>query len=505
MIIDLGPVGTGIVKDTQPHLLPPGVWSDGRNVRFADQAAHAAPGTSAALGTPGIAPHFLLPIGNQWVYAGLNKIYATDQTTHANITRQSGGVDVNYTATANTWTGGVLSGIAILNNGSDLPQYWPTASLSTKLADLANWPTNIKCASMRPFGNYLVALDLTIGGVRYPYRLRWSHPAEPGAVPASWDIADATKDAGEVDLGEGEDALIDCRGLSGQAIVYKERSTWAMRPVGGNLVFGFQRLFSESGLIGRLAHTGFGETHFVVTQDDIIAHNGVQILPLIQGRLRRWFFNAIHSQARNKIVVAHDPQAGEILVTVPQAGDGIARLAMVWHIRDNAWSIRELPGHAHLAFGPISPPQPTWDSLTQTWDSYTQIWDPFVPSRLVGANPGAIRFDALTGNTANGTAQVCRLERTGLLLDSPNLKQIIRVFPRIDIRPANQTVNLFLGTQGSPDDPVAWRGPFAIAPGQRKLDVRLTGRYIAVAIESRADVAWSLYGLSFEIIERGPR
>lgn len=505
MIVDLGPAGTGINKDTQAHQLPPGVWSDGRNVRFTDQVAYSGAGTEPALGTPGIAPYYLLPVAGKIVYAGLNKVYATDQVTHANITRQTTGADVDYSASSHSWTGGILSGISILNNGSDLPQYWSNSDLTVKLADLANWPTNIKCASMRPFGNYLVALDLTIDNIRYPFRLRWSHPAVPGAVPSSWDIADATKDAGEMDLGEGDDVLVDCRPLGSQNIIYRERSAWAMRPVGGSLIFGFQRIFSETGLIGRLAHTAFADSHFVVTADDVIVHNGVQPQSVIHARLRRWFFNTIHPQARNKVVVGYDPQAGEIFVTVPQTEDGLARLVMVWNIRENLWSIREIPGLTHLVSSPVQPNQPVWDSVTQTWDSYRKIWDPFISTRMVGANPGATRFDTLTGNLANGNPQICRLERTGLLLDSPNQKQITRVYPRIDIAPANQTVNLYVGAQDHPAAPVQWRGPYPIKAGQKQVDVRLTGRYIALAIESRADVAWSLYGIALDVTEKGLR
>ena len=41
-----------------------------------------------------------------------------------------------------------------------------------------------------PVQNYLIALDLTKSGTRYPHMVKWSAAADPGTVPASWDETD---------------------------------------------------------------------------------------------------------------------------------------------------------------------------------------------------------------------------------------------------------------------------------------------------------------------------
>lgn len=502
---DFGPVaGVGLIRDVPGHELPPGAWSAGQNVRFLNAAVMSGSGYQPVFSAAplAIAPQFLLPVGNRWIYCGLNQVYATDQNSHAEITRAAGG----YTASQNTWSGGILTGLAVLNNGVDVPQYWPAVDLNTRLADLPNWPANLRAASLRPFQNYLVALDLTEGGTRYPTLLRWSHPADPNAVPLSWDIADPTRDAGQVDLAEGGDALVDCRALGAQNIVYKGRSTWAMRPIGGPFVFGFTRLFSELGLMGRFAHTAIADSHILVTEDDIVRHNGVAAQSILDRRLRRYFFNSLNVDAYRLVFVAYNPVTSEVVISMPDSADGRARLALVWNSKEDSLSVRELPEVTYMDAGLVSTSLVTWDSLTQqTWNTYLRPWDAFNQTSFVLAAPAAGRLYALTGNTAAGQPLACRIERTGLLLDYPGQKRLRAVWPRLSVTPREQAVNLWVGIQNGPLDPVRWQGPYPCRDGAHRVPVRATARWFGVALESQADLDWRLHGLSFEFSTGGLR
>lgn len=134
----------------------------------------------------------------------------------------------------NQWTGTSLSGIPILNVG-DTSKYPMTWDLNTanKFVDLANWPANQYCKSLRAFKNYLVALHVKKGATIYPFMVKWSSPADPGAVPATWDASDATNDAGETDLAEGGDVIVDGLQLRDCFMIYKESSCWRMDFTGG--------------------------------------------------------------------------------------------------------------------------------------------------------------------------------------------------------------------------------------------------------------------------------
>src|SRR5690349_20500427 len=85
----------GVVKDTAPHLLPPEVWSDSRNVRFRDGIAVKFLVHENVFRTPTVAPKWAVPVTDPttvfWVYSNLAKVYATDGVAHAVITRAVGG------------------------------------------------------------------------------------------------------------------------------------------------------------------------------------------------------------------------------------------------------------------------------------------------------------------------------------------------------------------------------------------------------------------------------
>jgi len=217
---------TGINRDIDSYELPETQWSDGNNIQFDNDKTAKVLGQQQVFGTPTVAPYWLLPFNttttDYWLYPSLTKIYRVSTsgitTTHSDITRTSGG---DYSATAaKGWNGGVLGGVAILNNGVDDPQM--LGSASSACADLTNWPASTSCQVIRPFKRFLVALDTTESGTRYPFRVKWSHPAEGGTVPTTWDPADATKDAGYVDLSQSNGYVIDCLPLGDVNIIYKE-------------------------------------------------------------------------------------------------------------------------------------------------------------------------------------------------------------------------------------------------------------------------------------------
>jgi len=168
------------------------------------------PAASTAVVGVGTAFTTELIVGDSILVSGETRVVAsiTDNTNLAvTVAFSNNGNDTspervpgNYSATAaGGWNGGVLGGIAILNNGVDAPQFMGTAN-DAKMAALTNWDRTKTCAVMRPFKRFLVALDTTESATRYPFRVRWSHPAEGGTVPTSWNDADATKDASYVDL-----------------------------------------------------------------------------------------------------------------------------------------------------------------------------------------------------------------------------------------------------------------------------------------------------------------
>jgi len=517
VIISLSNPGAGVIKDKEAYDIPKDFWSNASNVRFNDGYAEKFLGHSSTLGTPSIAPYFLLPFQTTslfyWIYAGLNKVYVTEGDVHKNITRSSG----DYNATADEgWTGGVLGGIPILCNGIDAPQMLFPASPSNTLSELSNWPSNTLAEVVRPFKNYLVALNVNEGGEKYPYVVRWSHPADPGTVPTSWDYADATKDAGRQPLSESGGVIIDGGSLRDSFIIYRENATWEMRFIGGRFIFSFRQIFPNTGIFAKRCFIEFEGKHFVLTSDDLIVHDGATSKSVLDGKYRNTLFDELRSATNSKrTYLAANYAKNEVWVCYPTSSASLPNKALVWNWRHDSLGFRALPSAAHIAFDVVdAQTNATWDTLTGTWDTWTGSWDDrrYDPSKraMLLADPTDTKLYELDStNQFDGINMTATLERTGLLLtrndevDFDSIKRINRVYPKMS---GSGDVTIYIGYQMAANDAVTWDLGTTFTIGtDHKVDVRASGRLMAIKIKSAGDVSWKLHGIDLDVDKVGRR
>ena len=508
----------GIIRDVPPHELPPEAWTDGQNVRMLDNKVVKSKGHASAIGTPIVAPYWLLPVPELveyfWVYGGLLKVYVSDGSVHTDLTRASGG---DYGTTADdTWTGGVLGGIPILNNGIDDPQMWTPVQVSQKLQLLSNWPASTKVKIMRVFKQYLVGLWVTKSGTQYPHRIKWSHPADPGTVPSSWDDTDATKDAGEVELAETGDLLVDCLPLRDTNIVYKEGTTWGMQFIGGTFPFRFFKIFGELGMLTQHCAQEFFGKHLVVTQGDIVVHNGQEATSIIDNKLRRFLFSSIDADNYQRSFTVRHQQRTEMWFCFPEADQTAATMALVWNWKDNTFSFRDLPGVAHIADGIVNPTSNSaWDSDSEAWDLDSSIWNARQYSAternlLIADSVNTKLFRADDTNQFDGTNFASRIERTGLAIagndrqgnpkvDLEGIKFMKEVWPRMRAT-QGKTVDIYVGSQMEVNDPVTWNGPFVFDPNvDKKIDCAVSARLHGIKYESFDNMEWELDGYDVNV------
>lgn len=501
----------GIIRDQFPADMPVAAWTDGMNVQFRDGYARKSPGYESSLGTPTVAPYgvFYTPSNTTrfFAYLGTAKAYCTDGSTHTDITPAAG--DFTGAAT-NKWVGGMLTGIFVVTNGVDAPQYW-VPSASNDLAALTNFTASTTCRSIRPFKNHLIAMDLTQSGTRKPFLVRWSHPADPGSVPSSWDITDTTKDAGEIDLADTTGAVIDGGALGDVFLVWKQNATYALRYVGPPYIFSSQKVTEQSGI---LAANCWCETPLglvVLTLGDVVLHVGDQApRSIIDGTNRRWLAANISSDNYANSFVVHNEDESEVWVCFPSAAATYCDTALVWNYASNTWGVRTLPSTNGAAVGYVASASVTWDSLSSTgWDSSGSIWDAgvstLVSPRIVMASAGNTKLYAMDSTElADGSAQTTRLERSGLHFDMPERVKLVRaVRPRID-GATGAVVNVYVGASMDVDQSPTWSGPYAFTVGSTlKIDCLVSGRYIGVRYESDENTAWRLRGFDVDLEPMG--
>jgi len=502
-------------------------------VRFRDNVVERTKGEQVVYDPPSVDPYWLMPYADgssaYWFYANASKIYRMTGSTHLEVTRAAN----DYTAGSYPhWNGGILGGVPIMNNiaFSDPPQGWDSAT--TKFVDLGNWPINAsptsnapdwQCRVIRPFKQFLIALDMNedwgSGPQRYPTRVRWSTPADPGTVPLHW-LPAATNLAGSVPLSEGTDFLVDLQPMRDVAVIYKENSTYLMQFIGGVQVFGFRKIFTEFGMLTRRCAKSFYGKQFVVAQGDIVVHDGQNAQSVIRNKLRRNLFGAIDSDNYENAFVVMYPDRHEMWVCIPTSGNSFCDRAYIWHWTDDTWTIRDLPLVAHIGLGIISnDPSLIIDDQTEIIDSYTDPFDKrlYNPSvlELLQARPasGSLSrefFQTDTTNQFDGNDFTSYVERTGLALvpganggvavDTQSVKFCRRIYPKIDADPG-VTITVRVGSQQYIDGPVTWQTTEEFDPAtDRHIDCRCQGVAMAVQFKSSSGGGWRLssYGMDVQ-------
>lgn len=503
----------GVNRDLSAHELPNNAWTDARNIRFLDGMALQFYGHGEAYNSPAYVPQHVLPctVAGQryWIYATAAKVFCVTITAgvavHTDITHLT-----PRTGLVNQWTSTLLSGLPILNTGdtASVPMAW-SLNAANKFVDLANWPAATYCKSLRSFKNYLVALNVTKAGTNYPYMVKWSHPADPGSVPISWDITDATKDAGEVDLAEGYDPVVDGMQLRDSFMIYKEASIWRMDFIGGAYVFRFSKVLGTSGALNKNCITEIDGWHLVLTGSDVIYHDGQSATSVLDKQTRRFLFQNIDVNGADKCFVFKNPFFNEVLVCYPSIGSASCDKAMVWNYKDKTVSFRDMPNVNHAAFGPVDNGLAgNWASDSAPWDSDLSLWDgpDFVPStaRTIMASANQKLYMMDSSASFDGVLPAAYMERRGLSFGEPESIKLVRgIRPRIS-GSTGQSVNIRIGSSNDPfTDPVYGPVMTHTIGSTISNDCFVSGRYIAVRFETGSGYQWRLDSYDLDVVQGG--
>lgn len=517
-LVELDTVGNlGLIKDLKSYTLDPVAWNEALNVRFVDGEVHTIGGRRHIFGTLPQAPQFIIPVATNvqvfWLWMSATDGFVYDGTNHTEVTRAAGG---DYASPGpEAWNGVLFGGIPIVNNGVDIPQFWATVSAGTDLANLTNWPTIDRAKVIRALGPYLVAINITRSGSVFPHRVKWSHAADPGALPASWDHTDPTVDAGESELPDVQaGVLLDALNLRGQLFLYKESSVWRMRFVGGQFVFAFDTFLDTVGLLAPrcVGVTGDGQRHFVVTQDEVILHDGNSVDSIFDKKFNKHLFRRIDPDNYYKSFVYTDPTNKEMHFCYPTQGSAVVNRGLIWNYKTGTISEMEVD-YVAAAQGPVEEsPDVTWDTVVGTWDEQVGPWAEITRRSLVVAKNSNSRFLMLeSGNLFDGAEIATVLQRTGLaivgqkrdrtpIVNFNARKMATRIYPRMEGGP----IQVRFGAQDQLDGPVRWTSKQTFNPtSQTWIDEIVEGAALAIEFSSETSEIWKLEGYKLEVSMTG--
>jgi len=527
-IVRLEPLG--INYDQPPHKLGPEVWSGGYNVAFEDGRARKTKG-SYLLDPP------LLHVARDlrytpspsdfWVYTGPTGVGVWDGVSQHDITP----VDwINTGVAAQPAPQGVPAGgptqnlclinnIVVVNNTIAGPYYWGgvTGSPCVPLPGWADLPANSTCNQMESNLYHLFALGMTEGAADFNgSRVRWSDAAPPGTVPGEW-APTAANQAGFVDLATPVGSIVGGLTLRENLMVYKQRSTHMFQYVGGPFVYNVSPTFETVGLLAPGAVCELDGTHVMVTQDDIVQHDGNTVTSVADKSVKREFFQNLKRDLAHLVHVHLNRTSEQIWIFYPDltAKEGCNRI-LVYCYTDQTWSQRLLTTDtAYCAdvgrYSGGGAAGTEWDKIPEngidTWQQWLDSWDYTTSSASSNYHViGTKQYLAAstTQSEDNGAPISALLEKTGMDLGKiDSQKRLTRAWPRFE-EGAGNTVQFQFGASEYANKEPVWSAPVNYLIGtDRSIPVNVQGRAIAVRlIDSGVDM-WALTGIDLEFREAG--
>lgn len=418
-----------------------------------------------------------------------------------------------YTVTDSIgFNGGVFNNFVIINTGNNYPQYWSPAAPTTKFADLTAWPVNNYCAVIRPYRNWLVALDVTQVATRYPSMVKWSTTADPGTLPSTWDTAMVSEDAGEISLSETVGACIDCLPLEAFNIVYKTQDFWLQRYIGGNDIFSFTKISGTAGILTRNCVVEVKKQHVVFGAEDIFSHDGTKVESILSGKNRRWLYQNLDASNYTKAFAYHNSPESEVWFCFPRMDSTMPDQALVWNYDDDCWSTRDLPECRMMTQVEYDSTGTTFAS-TDTISSGAYPYDSRVSGRVLKPVVSAFTdsklyvLDLPNKETDYGAVINATLERKHIPFDNDfnKVKTVHRIsFDVVQDYDKQSEFAVWMGYSYDENEPITWEGPKYIDFSKnRHIDCHVTGKFLSIRIESKATSNWRLRGLEFQYRVKG--
>lgn len=511
----------GVINEMTDEDIPLNAWSKANNVDFRDGLVRKSHGYSLIFGpATGGSPYdglisrpqwmfpFLDPEGptSYWVICGIDDsgnpvVSSFDGQQILDIT----GTDLTIT-TPTLWNGGVCNGLPVINTGLEEPQMWgrnpASGALNGAIEALTNWPSGYLASVVRPFGDFLVALDIDNGAAgesRNPWRIMWSDAVEP-FTPPEWTPT-AENRAGDVTLGEGQGGLIDCLPLRGQNIIYSTQGAFAQRFIGGNAVFAFTPILGEYGILAQRCVKEFKDgMHFLVSLQDIVIHDGNTAQSVCDAKTRDFIFGEMdQTNYVNSFVASHYSES-EMWFCYPTSGNERPNKVAKWNTKTGAWSFMEYPvSVSHIGWGVVQNQlggPVVVDDFTGVIDSYGDPFNFYNPSFMslfmseYGTNiAGSNMHQADITNTFNGTTFVAELEKTGISVDS---EESLLFCDHIYIN-GEGVFDVSVGGTDTPDGVYSW-DTFRShdTSTDYRVECRVSNRFLGVKIRSEDALTWRL-------------
>lgn len=500
---------TGVLTDPNPYNLPVTGFTSANNVRFDEGKVRRAPVFRTVKDSLGFDPRAafgIVPTTGFDTVLMVSDDYVIKEYANGNVNDRSG--SITGSSDPRPFTVCSLADVVYINRPDRVPVY--RLPSGTNFADLTNWDSSWRTKALRPFGDFLLGLNMTESSTNYANRVRFSNLVTANAIPDSWDASDTTKSAGFNDLVAMQTSIVDGLELGTNFVIYSSTEAVMMEFVGGQLIFNFRKLFSDEGIINQNCVVEVDGKHYCFGVSDVYVHDGNTKQSICDERVRQFIFKGLNVKNADRCFVQYNKELSEIYFCY-QSGDSLVSFAdtarcnraAIFNVKNNTWSFMDLPNVSAGTSANVNTVS-TYSASTSTYDTIGGSYYDQEDSRnrhtlMVGnsdsdnslssakiygldlADDGSIAFNVDTEATKPPF-----VERTGLDLDEINqpidgYKVITRMLPQIFTKnTSNTNITIEFGASDIPNNTPAYSttATFNIA-SDYKVDSRASGRYLS--------------------------
>lgn len=515
-IRNLGEVG--VLTDPNPYNVPLTGFTSANNVRFAENKVRRAPvfrKVKDSLGFDPRAAYGVVPDSGFDTVLMVSDDYDIKEYANGTVTDRTG--SISGSSDPRPFTISTLANVTYINREDRVPVHrLPSAS---NFSDLPNWDANWRAAALRPFGDFLLALNTTETNTNYANRIRFSNLVTANSVPDSWDETATDKSAGTIDLVQMQTPIIDGLELGQNFILYSSTEAVLVEFVGGQFIFRTRKLFSDGGVLSANCIVEAEGRHYVFGLSDIYMTDGTSKQSICDQRTRQFIYRNLNIKNADRCFALHNQNLNEILFCY-QSGDTLAGFvdtarcnrAAVYNYRSNTWSFMDMPNVSAGASANVN----TVKTYANSTESYNTIGGSYYGQTdsyerhtlLVGSSDSdnSISSDKLYALDLTDEGSKISLdidteatkppyvERIGLDLDEireplDGYKVVTRMLPQIaTTNPTDTDITIEFGSSDVPSGTPTYSTSttYDIATGY-KVDSRASGRYLSYKFSKASD------------------
>lgn len=259
--------------------------------------------------------------------------------------------------------------------------------------------------------------------------------------------------------------LVTGRRVGRTHLVWSSVDLFRMDFIGGALVYRFEQVADQCGLIGPNAMQVVGDGVIWMGHKNFYAFAGGQVRP-VPCDIHDFVFRDINRTQAVKISAGSIAAFGEVLFSYCSAASSVVDRCVSYNVQEKHWNI--VSQHGHMARG-------CWADVGA------------FPNPLAVGNDGRV-YEQESGWTNDGVPLIEERYVVSGPVEMGDGSQILEATQLVPDELTVGSMQVHFVQRFTPNGPVTLRGPYAVT--RPYVDVRVTARQVGIRLEALADEDW---------------